>query len=98
MNFLMLQQLSPRMRFGFPQEFANAVCHLACDSAAYTNGEVVRLDAGLRQIQWPTGVQPTRAGVVDRLAGRATYSVAADAEPVAPAPTTSSQSPPPPKE
>ena len=97
MRFLMLQQLSPRLRFGFPQEFADAVCHLVCNGGAYTNGEVVRLDAGLRQVQWPTGTQPTRAGVVDRLArGAATDSVEADTDPVAPAPSTFSHSPPPP--
>lgn len=100
MRFLMLQQLAPRLRFGFPEEFADAVCHLVCDGGAYTNGEVVRLDAGLRQVQWPTGVQPTRAGVLDKLSRRAvgdsvvadTDPVLRDTDPVAPAPPTSSQS------
>ena len=51
LRYLAEQQQALRTRFGHPDEFAQLVHTLITSPMA--NGEVVRLDAGMRQLHWP---------------------------------------------
>ena len=51
LQFMTDQQLAVRTRFGLPHEYSHLVAYILTNPMI--NGEVLRLDAGLRQIHWP---------------------------------------------
>jgi len=43
-----MEQISTMGRLGNPQEIANTIVFLASDEASFINGQIIRIDGGLK--------------------------------------------------